>query len=137
MRGIRYAWKQEYEADIKGIELTITAMLSYGIYMPVSLFGIGMCFSTISIFERIRDGLRTGVFSIQEPKQRDSHPPAYARLIHLKEAMERSLPDGEGQQCGFLLDLPYIILTMMFKLTEDHWVSLYEDGVLPASIHKF
>jgi len=136
-REIRYAWKQEYEADIKVIELAIQAMRSYGIYIPVSVLGIGMFFSAVTILDQIRDGLRTRVFSIQESKQRGTHPPAYVRLMHLKDAVECPLPDGNGRQCGFLLDLPYVIMTMMLKLTEDHWIGLHEDGVRSASLHEF
>jgi hypothetical protein len=134
VRTLPYGWEEEYAADIKGLELTIETMKQCGLaLLPASVLGVGLFFAAAITAERIRDGLRTGSFELEDAlSRRSSHPPMLARLIHLQDSLGRA--GGIQKQAAELMELPFTLLTMLFQATRPHWEALHVGGTRPAPI---
>lgn len=134
VKALPYGWEEEYAADIKGLELTIEAMKLCGLaVLPSSVFGVGLFFAAAFTIERIREGLRTGSFELEDASpRRSTHPPMIARLIHLEKSLGRVA--GVQKEAAALMGLPFTIFTMLFQQTRDHWEGLYARGIRPSPI---
>jgi len=84
-------WQQEFEADVRGLELMIKARAKQGYGLALSYWGAEFFLICAQIVENSVSVMRTGEES--DPKQGAvTHPPAGARRANLRQVLQNSYP---------------------------------------------
>ncbi|MEJ2852588.1 MULTISPECIES: hypothetical protein [unclassified Saccharothrix] len=127
---VLYSWKQELEADVRGVEYAIPPTIRAGYDLTLGYAaGPDFYFTLMDVFSRAMQLLRTGT---EEVPLATSHPPAALR----REALRRSLRDFLGDAA----DGPLHLATTLQEVVEGLWafarptvLNAREHGVRPRS----
>jgi hypothetical protein len=83
-------WQQEFEADVRGLELMLAVMMNKGYDLALSFWGADLFFGCIDLVERSLSILREGTVT---ENLSDTHPPTLLRRELLREVLRNSSPE--------------------------------------------
>lgn len=123
---IIFNWKQEFEADIIGIQLLIAVMMKRGYDLTLSFWGADLFFGCVEVVEKSVSILKTGNIEVQLS---GSHPPTALRRERLHEFIKSTFPEEQVNNCLKLSETVYQIIQRYWKLTEPVIRDAYNKGV--------
>lgn len=119
-------WNQEFEADVRGLELMLAAMGQKGYDLSLSFWGADFFFGCIDTIERAVSIIQTGVVS---PQHSTTHPPTLMRRQLLHQVLQNSVPEEHRQGPIQLAGIVQSVLERMWSACEPILQRAHERGV--------
>jgi hypothetical protein len=127
------AWEQEFEADVKGLEIMLAVMAKRGFDLPLSFWGADLFFSCIDIVEKGIHILSTGHTAPSDVLSK-THPPTSLRRERLREVMQNSLDNEVSSSAIYLADNTKKVIDIYWTRTEKILLEMYSDGIQLAPV---
>jgi hypothetical protein len=122
-------WKQEFEADARGLELMINAMSRRRIDISLSYSGADFFFGCIELVQNALCVLRTGRRPTEEEVMSHTHPPPATRREALRNVVRRSVPENVAEAAIGLAETFDRMLATYWALCEPALAEMHRDGV--------
>lgn len=119
-------WHEEFEADIRGLELMIAAMQNKGMDLSLSFWGADFFFGCIDSIERAVSILQTGAVATQLST---THPPTAMRREMLYTVLTNAVPEGAAEGPLSLARTVQSILDRLWDSCEPYLLHAHASGV--------
>ena len=123
------SWQEEFEADIKGLEIMLEVMRGEGFDLALSYWGVEFFFGCIDVVERAISIIETGSVDVQISA---THPPTEIRREMLRSVLKRSIPEEYAVAPLQLAGLVQLILDHLWHICEPVLQKAHRDGVMLA-----
>ena len=120
------SWQQEFEADTKGLEVTLAVMQKQGFDLAVAFLGADFFFGCVEIVERAISIARSGEIAADLAS---THPPTASRREMLRKLLSHSVPKDVAQGPLRLCEIVNSILQQFWSLCEPALRKAHKDGV--------
>ncbi|HEX7160978.1 MAG TPA: hypothetical protein VF223_07045 [Trebonia sp.] len=131
-----YLWAQEWDADLLGMKLALTAGINYGrLDLPTTFMGVGLFFAAMDVMDRAVALLQTGD---ENASQLGSHPPSDSRRRQLREALAKMADDElahDARKVEIALELDEAeaeTIRLLWERTRPVLADLHRRGVAAA-----
>ncbi len=126
-------WNQEFEADVKGLELMLAVRGKQGFDLSLNFWGADLFFACIDMLERA-----VGILSCGDPKVGLSatHPPTPLRRESLRQVLRNSLSAEDVKAPLQLSDTLAQVSDTIWSRLEPILYRMHKDGVQLAPIWR-